>query len=257
MLFSCLEVFLLLTGFLATINDPTDLMVYRPAEEADSAPYRAFCSICDCNVNLTSKHCGQCNRCVDDFDHHCKWLNNCVGRRNYRLFACLIADLELISALVAACSAILLENAFTGDDFKRRLRETYSEENFIPVVCALSLLLLVNISVLIANGQLIALHLWLRHKGMTTYDYIMLRRAQKKRRKRQVDHLEENASEQSVSGARPDPGPDNKQLEELAGNPVQLDCSALLRTGAYVSRTVTSVPQLAVQGTAVNTLESH
>lgn len=43
-----------------------------------------FCNICKSVVSLKAKHCRKCNKCVTDFDHHCVYLNNCIGQKNYR-----------------------------------------------------------------------------------------------------------------------------------------------------------------------------
>ncbi|CAG9334442.1 unnamed protein product [Blepharisma stoltei] len=45
-----------------------------------------LCPKCIVKRTRTTKHCQHCGRCVDRYDHHCPWIRNCVGRKNYRVF---------------------------------------------------------------------------------------------------------------------------------------------------------------------------
>jgi palmitoyltransferase len=58
---------------------------------------RAECRTCRLPRPARSKHCSTCNACILCADHHCLWLNNCVGQGNYCWFiAFLVANLLML-----------------------------------------------------------------------------------------------------------------------------------------------------------------
>lgn len=49
-----------------------------------------FCPICFIKKEKNMRHCFICDECIDGFDHHCYWINKCVGKKNYWLFSIFI-----------------------------------------------------------------------------------------------------------------------------------------------------------------------
>lgn len=49
-------------------------------------PRKWWCVQCDTFRPKRAHHCKTCRACVLDMDHHCPWVNNCVGRRNHKFF---------------------------------------------------------------------------------------------------------------------------------------------------------------------------
>jgi len=43
-----------------------------------------------------SKHCDLCNFCIDKLDHHCVWIDQCVGAKNYRYFLAFIFSTTIL-----------------------------------------------------------------------------------------------------------------------------------------------------------------
>ena len=75
--------------FILSFSDPgrmvrqyKDLLsIVESGEEVEN-----FCPYCLVRKTYRSLHCLICQKCVDDFDHHCFWVGNCIGKNNYTLF---------------------------------------------------------------------------------------------------------------------------------------------------------------------------
>jgi ankyrin repeat protein len=63
-----------------------------------------ICPFCEIKRSSKTRHCQFCNRCVKEFDHHCPWIRNCVGKNNYSVFF----------AFLSVCCADLLYTSILG-----------------------------------------------------------------------------------------------------------------------------------------------
>ena len=66
-------------------------------------------SLCpDCKIVKTGRcsHCRLCNQCVDRFDHHCPWVNNCIGKGNFGRFYSFVFMQTAYLISVIICSMV-------------------------------------------------------------------------------------------------------------------------------------------------------
>lgn len=117
LLFLLLVVLSVLMYFAVSLMDPGFVVSDAAkgcAEETESmipqssTPRLRRCGYCLLQQPMRAKHCQTCKRCVRRFDHHCPWIENCVGERNHRWFVVylVVQLLALLWALHIALSGI-------------------------------------------------------------------------------------------------------------------------------------------------------
>ncbi|KAI8366111.1 DHHC palmitoyltransferase-domain-containing protein [Radiomyces spectabilis] len=65
---------------------PSSLLITTKTNPSEGITGPRFCKSCNIHKPPRAHHCRYCRRCVLKMDHHCPWINNCVGYANYGHF---------------------------------------------------------------------------------------------------------------------------------------------------------------------------
>ncbi|KAE8285710.1 Palmitoyltransferase ZDHHC9 [Larimichthys crocea] len=83
-----------------------------------------YCYTCKIFRPPRASHCSICDNCVDRFDHHCPWVGNCVGKRNYRYFYLFTMSLSLLTIYIFTFNIVHVVMRSVDKGFLNTLKET-------------------------------------------------------------------------------------------------------------------------------------
>lgn len=117
-----------------------------------------YCDTCLLYRPPRCSHCSICNNCVQRFDHHCPWVGQCIGMRNYRFFYMFISTSTILCIYVFVFSWISIIKR-KGTIWKAMSEDILSD--FLVVYCFIAVWFV---------GGLSIFHFYLISTNQTTYE---------------------------------------------------------------------------------------
>lgn len=137
-----------------------------------------MCEKCAMWMGPRTKHCHICRKCISGFDHHCLFLNTCIGARNYPHFIAMLTFTSLLLAFqLGVTLSVLIRVGRDDAAFLRQIAESSLSRNGYIVL--LVLLSSIPWLFLVFVFSLLAFHVGIIIMGQTTYEWILAARARK------------------------------------------------------------------------------
>ncbi|KYO23247.1 putative palmitoyltransferase ZDHHC12 [Alligator mississippiensis] len=116
------------------------------------------CGYCMVKQPMRARHCRVCQHCVRRFDHHCPWIENCVGEKNHPLFVAYLAVqlVVLLWAVHIAWSGLYFEGSWK-----------WLKHNIFLLLSFVLMVIFTVVAVL-----LLASHLYLVSCNTTTWEFM-------------------------------------------------------------------------------------
>lgn len=152
-----------------TLNQNEDIVAfspeqYEPIKRKDQLIYlprstARMCGICNAPKPPRTHHCSTCQRCFLKMDHHCVWLDNCVGYGNYKFFFCLLFWATFMCGFIfGATLEVLIQQL------------VYGQLEGVSVVWLIMTIL--SFALGLSTLMLLGYHTYLISRGMTTIEHM-------------------------------------------------------------------------------------
>ncbi|XP_020593807.1 probable protein S-acyltransferase 16 isoform X4 [Phalaenopsis equestris] len=161
------------SSFMPDIEDP-QVVVHEIKRKGGDLRY---CQKCSHYKPPRAHHCRVCKTCVLRMDHHCVWINNCVGHANYKVFF-----VFMLYAVTACIHSLALFLWFVYDVLKGQIHSGGSLKTshiiygvlLFPLTLAVSILLGWHIYLVAHNKTTIEHYegvraMWLAKKSGNVY----------------------------------------------------------------------------------------